>query len=319
MGHRGGESREQAVLFPVMLDELIEEDSMARVIDAWVSALDLRVLGFGKAQAARLGRPPYDPADLLRLYLCGYLNGIRSSRALERECRRNVECMWLLGRLVPGHKTIADFRRHNSGALVASCAGFVQFVRREGLVGGTVVAIDGSKVQAVASRKAVGKAADLEREQQRLAREVAHYLEQLEAADRQEEHGGPGTGAFRHALKRLRARQDEVAGEVERLANGGATHDGAAAPDSRTPIWHHQAADFAQCPVGIARAKGRARRIASGSDGLQPQARCAYDRKPKTRAGTAGLSPIFYFPKQIAPQKRGNLLRAILQTFYTAW
>lgn len=233
MGHRGGESREQAVLFPVMLDELIEEDSMARVIDAWVNALDLRALGFGKAQADRLGRPPYDPGDLLKLYLCGYLNGIRSSRALERECRRNIECMWLLGRLAPDHKTIADFRRHNGAALVASCAAFVQFVRREGLVGGTVVAIDGSKVQAVASRKAVGKAGDLEREQQRLAREVAHYLERLDAADRQEEQGGPGAAALRRTLKRLRERQEEVAAEVARLAEGKATSSVLTEPQAR--------------------------------------------------------------------------------------
>jgi len=233
MGHREGESREQAVLFPVMLDDLVPEDSMARVIDAWVNVLDLRALGFGKAQPHRMGRPPYDPADLLKLYLCGYLNGIRSSRALERECRRNVECMWLLGRLAPDHKTIADFRRHNGGALVASCAAFVQFVRRAGLVGGTVVAIDGSKVQAVASRKAVGKAADLEREQQRLASEVAHYLEQLEAADRQEEQGSPGAGMFRRALKRLRERQDEVGAEVARLAKGKATSSVLTEPQAR--------------------------------------------------------------------------------------
>ncbi len=233
MGHRGGESRDQAVLFPVMLDELVEEDAMARVIDAWVDALDLRALGFGKAQARRLGRPPYDPADLLKLYLCGYLGGIRSSRALERECRRNVECMWLLGRLAPDHKTIADFRRHNGEALMASCAAFVQFVRHQGLVGGTVVAIDGSKVQAVASRKAVGKAGDLEREQQQLAREAAHYLEQLEAADRQEERGGPSTGAVKRALKRCRERQDEVGAEVARLANSKATSSVLTEPQAR--------------------------------------------------------------------------------------
>lgn len=233
MGHRAGESRDQAVLFPVMLDELVPGDSMARVIDAWVNALDLQALGFGKAQAGRLGRPPYDPGDLLKLYLYGYLNSIRSSRALERECRRNVECMWLLGRLAPDHKTIADFRRHNGQALVASCAAFIQFVRREGLVGGAIVAIDGSKVQAVASRKAIGKAQDLEREQQRLAREVAHYLEQLEAADQQEAQGGSGTGAFRRALKRLRERQDEVGAEVARLARGKATASVLTEPQAR--------------------------------------------------------------------------------------
>lgn len=119
MGHRRGEDRKQATLFPVMLDELVPEEALVRVIDAWVGSLDLAALGFAKSQAASMGRPPYDPADLLKLYLSGYLNGIRSSRALERECQRNVECMWLLGRLAPDHKTIADFRRHNAAALVA--------------------------------------------------------------------------------------------------------------------------------------------------------------------------------------------------------
>lgn len=114
MGHRRGESRQQAALFPVLLDELVSEDSLVRVIDAWVDSLDLVVLGFGKAQAQVMGAPPYDPADLLKLYVWGYLSAVRSSRALERECRRNVECMWLLGRLVPDHKTIAEFRRTTS-------------------------------------------------------------------------------------------------------------------------------------------------------------------------------------------------------------
>ena len=101
MGHMSGEARFQATLFPVMLDELVAADAMVRVIDAWVETLDMSALGFSKARAQIMGRPPYDPADLLKLYLCGYLSAVRSSRALERECHRNVECMWLLGRLAP--------------------------------------------------------------------------------------------------------------------------------------------------------------------------------------------------------------------------
>jgi transposase len=233
MGHRGGENREQAVLFPVKLDELVDEEAMVRVIDAWVNSLNLLALGFGKAQAARLGRPPYDPADLLKLYLCGYVNGIRSSRALEWECRRNVECMWLLGRLTPDHKTIADFRRYNAAALVAVCAAFVQFARHAGLVGGAVVAIDGSKIGAVASRKAIGKAADLEREQQRLAQEVTHYLERLDATDKQDEQDKPNQGAMRRALQRLQSRQAEVVGEVARLAQGRASLSVQTEPQAR--------------------------------------------------------------------------------------
>jgi len=114
MGYVGGQSRGQAKLFPVVLADLVPEDHPVRVIDAFVAGLDLGPLGFAKAQPAATGRLPYDSDDLLRLYLYGYLNQVRSSRRLERECGRNVELMWLLNRLVPDHKTIADFRRLNA-------------------------------------------------------------------------------------------------------------------------------------------------------------------------------------------------------------
>src|SRR5512137_486693 len=127
MGYQAGESRTQAALFPVMLEEAVDADAVVRVIDAWVVSLPLGALGFERAVPAATGRPPYAPADLLKLYLYGYLSGVRSSRRLERECRRNVEVMWLLGRLAPDHKTIAEFRRTQTTALVAAAAAFVQF------------------------------------------------------------------------------------------------------------------------------------------------------------------------------------------------
>jgi len=111
-----GEARGQGSLFPVVLDELIPEDHLVRVIEAYVARLDWSALGFAKAQPRRTGRPPYDPADLLKLYLYGYFQRIRSSRRLEGECQRNVEVMWLLGRLAPDFKTIADFRKDNGMA-----------------------------------------------------------------------------------------------------------------------------------------------------------------------------------------------------------
>ena len=107
MGHVRGESRDQVALFPVSLDELIPADHLSRVIDAFVARLDLGKLGFAKASPAATGRPPYDPADLLKLYVYGYLQQVRSSRRLEAECKRNVEVMWLLGRLAPDHKTLS--------------------------------------------------------------------------------------------------------------------------------------------------------------------------------------------------------------------
>lgn len=230
MGHRHGQARGQATLFPLMLDELVGQEALVRVVDAWVQALDLKALGFAKAQAQRLGTPPYDPGDLLRLYLWGYLSAIRSSRALERECHRNVECMWLLGRLAPDHKTIAEFRRQNSTALVASCAAFVQFARASRLIQGSTVAIDGSKVQAVASRKAVVGQCELAAQAQRNAQEIAAYLRLLDRRDREDDQGSDGaeggTGKpdeVRAALERLKAEGRAIANQAQQLMRSGAS------------------------------------------------------------------------------------------------
>src|ERR1700732_4237644 len=171
-----GEGRSQGTLFPVTLDELIPEDHICRVIDAFVGRLDVAGLGFERAEAAETGRPGYDPRDLLKLYLYGYLQQIRSSRRLESECRRNIELMWLLGRLAPDHKTIAEFRRMHREGVTAAGAELVRMARLVGLVKGEWIAIDGSKFQAVSSVKNV-------REREALDR----YLEQLEQDDEQDE------------------------------------------------------------------------------------------------------------------------------------
>jgi transposase len=183
MGYVGGESRGQSTLFPVSLDELVGPEHPVRVIDAFVAGLDLGALGFAKAQPAATGRPPYDPGDLLRLYLYGYLNQVRSSRRLERECGRNVELMWLLNRLSPDHKTIAEFRRQNAAAFRAVCRAFVKFCAQAQLIGGQWIAIDGSKFQAVASKRAVVSSAKLEEQLRAIDRQVQSYLETLEQAD----------------------------------------------------------------------------------------------------------------------------------------
>ena len=183
MGFVRGDSRDQGALFPVSLDELVPEDHVCRVIDAFVESLDLAELGFGKACPAGTGRPPYDPADLLKLYLYGYLHQVRSSRRLERECQRNVELMWLLNRLAPDHKTIAEFRRRDGAAVRAVAAAFVRFCRGQGLIRGEWLAIDGSKFEAVASRKAVLSRERLLQEQAALERQVAEYLQRLDAVD----------------------------------------------------------------------------------------------------------------------------------------
>jgi len=171
-----GEARGQHMLFPATLDELIPADHVCRVIEAFVDKLDMEMLGFVRAEPAETGRPGYDPRDLLKLYLYGYLHQVRSSRRLEGECRRNVELMWLLGRLIPDYKSIAEFRRMHRDAVSRTGAELVRFARQVGLVKGEWVAIDGSKFRAVASAETVR-----EREA------VKRYLEQVDAADEQDE------------------------------------------------------------------------------------------------------------------------------------
>jgi len=176
MGYIVGEARNQQTLFPVSLDDLIGEDHFCRVIDGFVGRLDFRKLGFERSEAAETGRPGYDPRDLLKLYLHGYLQQIRSSRRLEAECQRNVELMWLLGRLAPDHKSIAEFRRLHREAVTEAGAELVGFARSVGLVRGEWVAIDGSKFQTVTSARSVA-----ERES------IKKYLDAIEAGDEQEE------------------------------------------------------------------------------------------------------------------------------------
>ena len=233
MAHRRGESRTRAALFPVMLDELVASDALVRVIDAWIARLDMTKMGFSKAQAQRMGRPPYDPADLLKLYVCGYLNGVRSSRALERECHRNVEVMWLLGRLVPDHKTIAEFRRQNSAALVAVSAAFVQFARQARLIQGELVAIDGSKIRAVASKKALQRKVDLQRTREAITDEINGYLTHLDSADQNENGETAERGAVQAALARLQQRQSELNEEIARLEDGRSTLSVEGEPEAR--------------------------------------------------------------------------------------
>ena len=134
MGYIQGEGRNQGTLFPVVLDEFVPADHICRVIDAFVKKLVMSELGFERAQAAETGRPDYDPRDVLKLYLYGYLNQSRSSRRLEAECRRNIELMWLLGRLYPDHKSIAEFRRMHRDAVILAGAELIRFAKSCGLM-----------------------------------------------------------------------------------------------------------------------------------------------------------------------------------------
>jgi Transposase and inactivated derivatives len=173
-------------LFPECLDDWVDEDNPVRVIDVFVDALDLGALDFGGVDAKATGRPSYHPSILLKLYVYGYLNRVQSSRRLEREAGRNVEVMWLTGRLVPDHKTIADFRKDNGRAIRQVCSRFVVLCRTMGLFAEAGVAIDGSKFKAVNNRDKNFTRAKMQRRMAQIEESVARYLHQLDSADRQE-------------------------------------------------------------------------------------------------------------------------------------
>src|SRR5258707_10849068 len=147
-----GADRGQTTLLPECLGDWVEESNPVRAVDVFVEALDLADLGFDGVQPLATGRPAYHPSTLLKLYIYGYLNRVQSSRRLEREAGRNLEVMWLTGRLAPDHKTIADFRKGNGPAIKKVCAQFVALCRQMGLLAKASVAIDGSKFKAVNSR-----------------------------------------------------------------------------------------------------------------------------------------------------------------------
>lgn len=147
-----GADRQQTTLLPECLDDWVDESNSIRAVDVFVDALELRDLGFAGVDPAATGRPAYHPSPMLKLYIYGYLNRVQSSRRLEREAGRNLEVMWLTGRLAPDHKTIADFRKDNGPAIKKVCAQFVELCRKRGLLTKASVAIDGSKFKAVNSR-----------------------------------------------------------------------------------------------------------------------------------------------------------------------
>ena len=181
-----GIDRSQSTLFPEKLEDFIADDNPVRVIDAFVEALDLRKLGFEGIDPCTTGRPAYHPSILLKLYIYGYLNRIQSSRRLERETQRNVELMWLIERLIPDFKTIADFRKDNGVAIRGVCREFVVLCRQLNLFSQAIVAIDGSKFKAVNNRDKNFTAAKMKRRMEQIEKSIDRYLGQLDSADRQE-------------------------------------------------------------------------------------------------------------------------------------
>jgi len=219
MNHRTGLDRTQTLLFPERLEDYIAPENPVRFLDAFVGSLDLHALGFAKAQCAETGRPPYDPAVLLKLYLYGYLHRVRSSRLLEAECQKNVEVIWLTGKQAPDHKTIADFRKDNVKALRQVNRQFTVLCRKLELFGGELLAIDGSKFGAVNARDQNFNAARLEELIGRADARLAEYLKEMDSADA----SAPATTALSKAqlaekIAALQEKQDwhkELLGQLD--------------------------------------------------------------------------------------------------------
>jgi transposase len=221
MAHVRGQSRYQVELVAPALDDLVRRDHPVRVIDAFVDTLYLRDLGFARVEAEATGRPPYAPGDLLRLYIYGYMNQMRSSRRLEREAARNLEVMWLIDRVQPSFKTIADFRKDHAEAIVKTCRAFVLFCRRQSLMAGETVAIDGTKVAAVASFKQVITPRKLADRLAAVERKIKDHLQAMDEADRQEEAGPADRVDVMKALEALKAQRATIERQARELAEQG--------------------------------------------------------------------------------------------------
>jgi transposase len=216
MNHRSGLDRSQTLLLPERLDDYIVAENPVRFLDAFVGSLDLHALGFAKARCADTGRPPYDPAALLKLYLYGYLHRVRSSRSLEAECQRNIEVLWLLGKLAPDFKTIADFRKDNLKPLKAVSRQFTLLCRKLSLFGGQLLAIDGSKFRAVNSRDRNFSAGKLKELIAHTDARLAEYFQALDASDATEPANAPMDKA--RLQQKIAALQDKRDWHAELLA-----------------------------------------------------------------------------------------------------
>jgi transposase len=230
-----GPSREQKLLFPESIDEYIAADNPVRFVDAFVDNLDLVAAGFKRTRLATTGRPPYAPGDLLKLYIYGYLNRVRSSRKLEQECQRNVEVMWLLRKLKPDHKTIADFRKDNRQAFKEVFKAFCLLCREMELFGGELVAIDGSKFKAVNNSQRNFTKTKVKKYLQELEERIERYLQALDERDAQEpvvpEHS---TDQLQAKIKQLQARQQKYQGYLMQMEEQGDSQLSLTDPESRS-------------------------------------------------------------------------------------
>lgn len=235
MAHISGGDRSQLLLLPDSVDDYVGSDNVVRFIDAFVDGLDLKAAGFERVQAKSTGRPGYDPADLLKLYIYGYLNRVRSSRRLEVETRRNLEVIWLLRRLTPDFKTIADFRRDNRTAFRQVFREFVVLCRELDLFGRELIAVDGTRIKAVNSRERNFTKAKLAKAMAESDERLARYLKQLDEADRDGEDA-PERGTVERVQEKIAAlweRRERLNDHSKTLADSGEDQISLTDPDAR--------------------------------------------------------------------------------------
>jgi transposase len=249
-----GADRGQSTLLPECLDDWIDEENPVRVIDAFVDALDLASLRFDGVEPAATGRPAFHPSVLVKLYIYGYLNRVQSSRRLEREAGRNLELLWLLGRLVPDHKTIADFRKDNGAALRQVCARFVDLCRTMGLLATASVAIDGSKFKAVNNRDRNFTKGKVERRRVQLEASVARYIAQLDTADRQEPTEALAAKAkhLKEKLVKLKSEMDKLSAYERQMLASPDQQVSLTDPDSRSMATSGRGSGVVGCNVQVA-------------------------------------------------------------------
>lgn len=234
MGYIEGHDRSQIILFPEAIDDYIGDDSSVRVIDEYIEQLDIIDLGFKKAVCPTKGRPPYDPKVMLKLYIYGYLNRIRSSRRLEQEASRNIEVIWLLKKLKPDFKTIADFRRDNKKALKKVFRDFTKLCDEWGLFGKELVAIDGSKFRACNSKRNNYSAKKIDRHIKHIDEKIDKYIHELDEGDVTEANDRkPNASEISKRLQELRNRRGKYEAYKKQLEESGKNEISTTDPDAR--------------------------------------------------------------------------------------
>ncbi|MCK5767377.1 MAG: IS1182 family transposase [Candidatus Atribacteria bacterium] len=240
MGYIEGEDRNQIILFPESIDEYVSDNNSIRIIDEYIKQLDLEILGFKRAVNPLLGRPPYHPKDMLKLYLYGYLNRVRSSRRLEQEAIRNLEVIWLIRKLKPDFKTIADFRKDNKKALKKVFRDFTKLCDEWELFGKELVAIDGSKFRACNSKKNNYSSKKLERHLKYLDEKIENYIQELDHHDRAEASlEKPDVNTITKRIQQLRDRKEKYESYIRKLKQSGENEISTTDPDSRLMANHN--------------------------------------------------------------------------------